>query len=302
MKNQTKILLSLAGFLILSGCGSDSESQSNYDVIVERGPVYDANVTDSSGQVATQVEDGNNTYRFDEEIVYPVTASGGWVDVDRDGNLTENDVMLDVNLSSYSNVVTPTTTLLADANESEREEILDTLEEITGADEEELLGDPSVAPRNSLIVLNAVYEKLVERFADRNNTNAKSPIALEAVLARYNELNATCNVDENLSGEELAEAIETQTIERLENQNMSNRPSAEEIAAFRESRGRPDFAGNSDTNTSTSPGNSANAGNSSANSDSSPGNSANSGNSNRPENPGNSGNSNRPDNAGNPNG
>lgn len=237
-------ILSLVAISLLLGCGSDSideESkniESSYDVVVERGPVFDANVTDMKGRVARQVAEGNNTYRFENTPDFPIHARGGWIDVDRDGNLTHNDIMLDINLTSYSNVITPLTTYIADANQSVREQKLQELEELTGVAKEELIGSPSHAGKNALIALNAVYEKLVERFKDSNNTQAQAPLAIENIIERYNEIQNNTNVDLNLSGEALAKVIEMGTIERLKNNGLLERLSQEKIEKFKDLKGK----------------------------------------------------------------
>jgi len=215
--------------LAFNGCGSSSSTEvidninestlteseklisTGYSVVVERGPVLDANVTDANGSVAVQVSDTNNTYIFENEPVYPITAEGGWIDVDGDGNLTEEDVALDINLTSYSDVVTPTTTYCSDENETIREERLQELADETNCTVEELLTVPSEATKNSIIVLNAVYEKLVEKA----NIHSNAPIAISAILERYTEIENNANLDENATSLEMALALEEQTMFNL---------------------------------------------------------------------------------------
>jgi len=181
---------------------------SGYKVKVERGDVYDANVTDANGSVAVQVSDTNNTYVFESEPVFPITAEGGWIDVDGDGNLTEADVPLDINLTSYSDNITPTTTYCADENETIRQEKLEELASETNTTVDDLLKVPSEASRKSIIVLNAVFEKLMEK----KNSNSHAPIAMQAILDRYLEIDNNANLDENATSEEMAKEIEDNTI------------------------------------------------------------------------------------------
>jgi len=181
---------------------------SGYQVKVERGAVFDANVTDANGSVATQVSDTNNTYVFTSEPVYPITAVGGWIDVNGDGNLTEADIPLDINLTSYSDNITPTTTYIADENETIRDERLEELANETNTTAEDLLEVPSEATKHSIIVLNAVYEKLIER----HNNRSSAPLAIQAILDKYLEIENNTNVDENATSKEIAQEIEDQTI------------------------------------------------------------------------------------------
>ena len=181
---------------------------SGYIVQVERGAVYDANVTDANGSVAIQVSDTNNTYVFESTPVFPITATGGWIDVDGDGNLTQEDVALDINMTSYSDNITPTTTYIADENETIREERLEELASETNTTAEDLLEIPSEATKNSIMVLNAVYEKLIQK----NNSNSNAPIALQAILDRFLEIDNNTNLDENATSEEIAKEVEDDTV------------------------------------------------------------------------------------------
>ena len=181
---------------------------SGYRVVVERGAVLDSNVTDADGNVAYQVSDSNNTYIFEEQPVYPITAQGGWIDVDGDGNMTAADVALDINLTSYSDNITPTTTYCSDENETVRQEKLEELAAETNTTIDDLLEIPSEATKNSIIVLNAVYEKLIEK----NNANSNAPIAIQSILDRFTEIDNNTNLDENATSKEIAQEVEELTI------------------------------------------------------------------------------------------
>ncbi|NEW59830.1 hypothetical protein GSY74_00920 [Sulfurovum sp. bin170] len=245
--------------LAYTGCGSDSSSNngtnsdtqeletdnglemtaenerllnSEHKVVVERGAVLDANVTDANGSVATQVSETNNTYIFEEQPEYPIQAEGGWIDVNGDGNLTELDVELDITLISYSDNITPTTTYLADENETVREERLDELARETNSTADDLTELPSRATKNSIMVLNAVYKKLIER----QNEHSNAPIAIERILEKYREINATVEVDENATSEEIALAIEEQTIADLEEKGLIKRVNREDIERIKDKK------------------------------------------------------------------
>ena len=239
IKKKLMCLLPIATLLALSGCGTGDSTEvgegsvvEKYSVIVERGAVYDANVSDANANVATQASDANNTYLFDNEPVYPVTANGGWIDVDGDGILTRNDVALDINLTSYSNVITPTTTYIADKNESIRQERLEQLAYETNSTTDDLLLPPSKANKNSIIVLNAIYEKLIER----NNENSKAALAIEAIIQRYMEISNNANIDENATSKEIALAVEQQTMSNLQAKGLIKRLDIDDIKDLKSKR------------------------------------------------------------------
>ena len=77
---------------------------------IERGPVLQSIVKDAQNKFAVNTAN-TNEYIFSSSPTYPITASEGWIDIDQDNNKTTNDVFLDVNLSSYSNIITPITTI-----------------------------------------------------------------------------------------------------------------------------------------------------------------------------------------------
>ena len=132
----SKKSLSLVVVTILSigfvGCGGGSGSSTPAStsqptptaVTVERGKVYDATVVDSQNNVATQ-QAGTNVYTFDDIPKYPITVTGGWIDVDNNGRKTVADIPLSTPMKSYSTNVTPVTTYLADANKTIRQDRLD---------------------------------------------------------------------------------------------------------------------------------------------------------------------------------
>lgn len=182
MKKSTKIALSLVvGTLLLNGCSSSSSSDGNTDtppavptdVTVERGAVYDANVTDAKGQVAesNNTNGYSNVYRFADTPTYPISVNGGWIDVDGDKNMTMEDIKLDFTMKSYSDVVTPITTYIADPKETKREEKLNELVKIIKKPDSNLtINDlkklPSKSLDNVIIMQNIIYKLIKEN----NNT------------------------------------------------------------------------------------------------------------------------------------
>ncbi len=113
----------IAAALLFSGCGDSGSSTPSADVstsktiTVERGPLLDANVTDALGHVA--VELGAGKYAFDHNPEYPISATGGYIDVNRDGKIDAGEVKNELMLKTQSgDVVTMATTLASDANKT----------------------------------------------------------------------------------------------------------------------------------------------------------------------------------------
>ncbi len=111
-------LISIAtAALIFSGCGDSSDSTPDTisealsnTITVERGPILGATVIDANGVIAK--EDGNGKYTFASKPSYPVMATGGVIDIDRDGSISVGDVVNDMNLTTVGgDVVTIATTL-----------------------------------------------------------------------------------------------------------------------------------------------------------------------------------------------
>ncbi len=97
--------------LMFSGCNNSSNStpanadgtSEVYEPAVEVDPnvmlidtqrLLQATLTDTSGQVATHQDDG--TYRFDNTITFPVTATNGYIDENADGIVNNNEVMNEI--------------------------------------------------------------------------------------------------------------------------------------------------------------------------------------------------------------
>ena len=98
---------------IVEGSSESNISSTSLPVTVERGPVLMAEVSDADGNQAINDNLGfSNIYRFATQPVYPITVRGGYVDINRDAKLDGNDTKLDINMLSYSNIVSPLTTLV----------------------------------------------------------------------------------------------------------------------------------------------------------------------------------------------
>ena len=214
MKRFNKIATSLAVISALSfgmtGCGGSSSSSSSsetqdYEVEVTRGDVYGAEVKDSAtpAHIALQVE-GTNNYKFDvseDDIVFPLIATGGYVDVDGDGEIeAQTDIKLDVDLKSYSDILTPVTTYVVDelggklnATSAEVEvklqELADAINDASDTSvavtTEDLVKPASQTTEEAQLAINAVYAELYE-----NSKNVGSSFSLDDMKAQFDELEA----------------------------------------------------------------------------------------------------------------
>ncbi|MEA2099159.1 MAG: hypothetical protein U9P72_03420, partial [Campylobacterota bacterium] len=169
--------------LLLSGCGSsDNDGDSNVVsedisevvtvvensseittiiedeskvITVERGPLLDANVTDVNG--VSGVELGNGEYKFEVEPTYPITAKGGYIDIDRDGVVSEGDIKNTMEFQSASgDVVTLATTMAMDP---EKKALLENLYGITP---QEILNETPSTSENIEAFSNIIFQYAVE--------------------------------------------------------------------------------------------------------------------------------------------
>jgi len=180
-KINKKLIISIAAIsAVLIGCGGGGSSATtdpllpivSKDVKVERGPVYDSNVTDSSTppQIAVQ-QAGKNIYTFAKTPKFPVVATGGWIDVNQDGNMTEGvDVRLRQPMKSYSNNITPLTDFVGDTLSAEGKKKLEILASKYNISKEDALKVPSeVSSKDTVTFTNALY-KLIEDQMDGTYT------------------------------------------------------------------------------------------------------------------------------------
>jgi len=209
MINRT-LFLSLAALAVigLSGCGSSSSDDSNV-IEVERGKVYDALVTDAAGQIAVP-EKGTNLYTFKSAPVYPVKASNGWIDVDGDGKLTTEDVKLDIPMVSYSDVITPVTSLIGDPSTEEGKAMVTQLKTELGVSESDLFKVPSKANEAVILLANAIYAE-----AEQGNVSSMGNVSLSDVSAKlqnYKDILSTYDTD-GMSTKELAVEVEKYVVD-----------------------------------------------------------------------------------------
>lgn len=185
--------MGLIAILGLSACGGSSGDSSDEgkladsatDVTVERGKVYGATVQDASNPRQTAMQKtGQNIYTFASTPTYPISATGGWIDINDNGVQDIHDIPLDIVLQSYSDVITPITTYIADESKTRREQKLTALKERlndvgVGLDEmvtnEELLKVASQTNNLDVVLLmNAIYKEIKEQGGDLENSNEDS--------------------------------------------------------------------------------------------------------------------------------
>ena len=234
MKKINGLVLSALTAAFLVGCGGGSSSGSSSssssgtnsggsttpalsatDVTVERGAVYGSTVTDANGQVATQ-KTGTNVYTFATTPVYPITASGGIIDIDNNG-IDEGDIELTTVLTSYSNVVTPITTYLGNPATDSGKAKLAKLKEIAGvaSDDDffkkapsELLDDVGT---NVLVLTNALFDIMND--GDTSNDDFVSSYTGSAFETKFAELKT--EAVKYTDKKEMAKALEEKVITYL---------------------------------------------------------------------------------------
>ena len=200
--------------LLLSGCGGSSDSNdggvslSPTDIVVERGAVYNATVTDAAGKIAIE-KPLENVYTFTDTPKYPVSVVGGWMDVNGDGRKGVEDVALSFPMYSYSNRVTPITTYIADSNAPARDAKLLKLQETFGVDESELLKLPSASLQNTMLLHNAVYSELLKQ------DNNSSAVNISDINTTFISLQTTATQSSDKTTTQLRVLIETQVVDDL---------------------------------------------------------------------------------------
>lgn len=160
---------------IVSGCGPSGElssiegSGSSAIVIdsnltsitVERGPLFFASVKDKNGLEASNSNFGySNVYTFETKPTPPIYVSNGYIDVNQNGRLDENDTKLDINMSSFSNIISPLTTFVGDVSKDTSRLVY--LKQHYGVSQEDIFNTlPSQSSKETLILSNAIYKTLV---------------------------------------------------------------------------------------------------------------------------------------------
>lgn len=181
------LVLSALTAAFLVGCGgggssSSSETSTNTttptvtttEVTVERGSLLGATVKDANEQKATAKSSNSNVYIFATTPVYPITATGGYIDVDYSGTITTVDVAFTGVLKSYSTVITPITTYVATGitQEDRAAKLMELKGKIGGtvSDDDLLKKVPSETTADIVVLTNAIYDSYSVLF-DTDTTN-----------------------------------------------------------------------------------------------------------------------------------
>ena len=226
MKKINSVVLSTLTAAFLVGCGGGSSSSSSSgsstattetptvataDVTVERGAVYGSTVTDANGQIAVQ-KSGTNVYTFSTTPVYPISASGGIIDVDNNG-IDEGDIELTTTLTSYSTVITPITTYLGDITTNSGKAKLAKLKEIAGvtSDDDFLKIVPSELSTDVLVLTNALFDIMND--GDTSNDDFVSNYTGSAFETKFAELKT--EAAKYTDKKEMAKALEEKIITNL---------------------------------------------------------------------------------------
>jgi len=163
MKRFNLMLLSAVTATLIIGCGGggSSSGSTSTNVPVTKGPLLEAIAKDASGEVGAPIA-GTNEYKFTKVISYPITVTGGYVDVNNNGKVDEGDYEFKDELTSYSKVVTAITTYLGNPSDDDYQSKLDTLIELSGASEDDLRKKDPKDISAEVLALNAAVYKVID--------------------------------------------------------------------------------------------------------------------------------------------
>lgn len=214
MKVKICTALSFCAITLFSGCGGGSSNTSSTVVptvvTVERGAVIDATVTDANGQIA--IVENKNSYKFSKEIKYPITVTGGFIDLDDSGNKSMGDLELTIPLTTYSGTnITMITTAIADSDEKKREQKLKALVDSLGSTKEELLKLPSQS-YDSSILSNELFKAIKE---DQNIQLSSLVENIDTNGLKTKFANKKAQIDTTKATKEFALNLEQEYIQEL---------------------------------------------------------------------------------------
>lgn len=202
MKKSPLQLLSLFGLLFfMSACGTDTDKPPqklipipSTIVEIERGPVKRASLSDAQGVFASDYNN-SNFYIFENYLpTYPLAVSHGFIEINNERNKT---VVLDTNMSSYTNVITPITTILSDTNESKREALeIKLMQEYSLTREELYLSASKSKNENIAILTNAIFKKAKEYNKSISAIFNYETLIVDANTTLRNEFDALAAISE----------------------------------------------------------------------------------------------------------
>jgi len=163
MKRFNLMLLSAVTATLLIGCGGggSSSGSTSTNVPVTKGPLLEAIAKDASEEVGVHIV-GTNEYKFTKAISYPITVTGGYVDVNNNGKVDEGDYEFKDELTSHSKVVTAITTYLGNPSDDDYQSKLETLIELSGASEDDLRKKDPKDISAEVLALNAAVYKVID--------------------------------------------------------------------------------------------------------------------------------------------
>ena len=203
-------------------------SDTSVPITVERGPIFKATVTDINGNKAINDNLGfSNIYRFATQPSYPITVTGGYIDINRDGKLDENDTKLDINMSSYSNIVSPLTTIVGNNTK-----IIKELSKYYKISKEEITQEiPSQSSKNAIILSNIVYEALKQGYTicsdEFNQTVEKIDNLYKQNFSEITDLNKLAKLLEK----EVIKGLEVKRLTQTETESIESNLSNHEVLA-----------------------------------------------------------------------
>lgn len=202
----------IATSLIFAGCGSSDTAiqDSTTDITVERGPVIGAYVVDANAKRAINL--GNGQYRFISTPTYPITAYGGYIDVNRDGIIDGNDTTLTMPLSLSQQNRTKLTilTTLASSSDTLKTELLNSY----GLSEEELF---TLTPSTSLKV--SAISDIVFKYCIENNSSV-TDMNLTTLQSIRTDIETLITANEN-STQTILETVTANEIVLIDDLNIT---------------------------------------------------------------------------------
>ncbi len=224
-------LISLAvSAAIFTGCGVDNltdtqttapEVADTNVITVQRGPILSANVIDANGQVAVDI--GNGQYRFNINPSYPIMATNGVIDIDRDNQISVNDVVNDLYLATTGgSVITIATTLAAN---TQTKTYLDTVAALLGVSMDDILNKTPDESRAIEAVSNILYKYVKDNnISSLINMNATQIADLNTseITTAYNDYvnDPTHNVAD--VEKDLMDSLADTAIDKLDDTEVQN--------------------------------------------------------------------------------
>ena len=221
-------LISLAvSAAIFTGCGVDTITETTTTpevadtnvITVQRGPILSADVIDANGQIAVDI--GNGQYRFNINPSYPIMATNGVIDVDRDGQVSVDDVVNDLYLATTGgSVITVATTLAAN---TQTRAYLDTIAALLGISMDDILNKTPDESRAIEAVSNILYKYVKDNnISSLINMNATqiSQINTSTIIETYNEYVIDSSHDVTEVEKTLMDSLADTAIDRVDHSEL----------------------------------------------------------------------------------